>query len=143
MNFRGSAGYVRKFIDGGNNEWARKMQDDVTWGAKYLIAVGIADPERVRIFGGSYGGCATLAGVAFTPRRLRGGGGPVRPVESDHTVEFNPALLGGGTPDVLPAHGQSDHDGRQGPPGRALAAECGRQDQDAANNRAGSQRSSS
>lgn len=67
MNFRGSAGYGKKFIDAGNNEWGRKMQDDVTWGAKYLIAEGIADPKRIGIFGGSYGGYATLAGVAFTP----------------------------------------------------------------------------
>ena len=67
MNFRGSAGYGKKFIDAGNQEWGRKMQDDVTWGAKYLIAEGIADPKRVGIFGGSYGGYATLAGVAFTP----------------------------------------------------------------------------
>jgi len=67
MNFRGSAGYGKKFNDAGNNEWGRKMQDDVTWGAEYLIAEGIADPKRVGIFGGSYGGYATLAGVAFTP----------------------------------------------------------------------------
>jgi dipeptidyl aminopeptidase/acylaminoacyl peptidase len=67
MNFRGSAGYGKKFIDAGNQEWGRKMQDDVTWGAKYLVAEGIADPKRVGIFGGSYGGYATLAGVAFTP----------------------------------------------------------------------------
>jgi len=67
MNFRGSAGYGKKFIDAGNLEWGRKMQDDVTWGAKYLVAEGIADPKRVGIFGGSYGGYATLAGVAFTP----------------------------------------------------------------------------
>ncbi len=43
------------------------MQDDVTWGAKYLIAQGIADPKKVGIMGGSYGGYATLAGVTFTP----------------------------------------------------------------------------
>ena len=67
MNFRGSAGYGKKFLDAGNEEWGRKMQDDVTWGANYLIAEGIADPKRVGIFGGSYGGYATLAGVAFTP----------------------------------------------------------------------------
>ncbi len=67
MNFRGSAGYGKKFIDAGNNEWGRKMQDDVTWGVKYLVAEGIADPQRAGIFGGSYGGYATLAGVTFTP----------------------------------------------------------------------------
>jgi dipeptidyl aminopeptidase/acylaminoacyl peptidase len=66
-NFRGSTGYGRKFLDAGNLEWGRKMQDDLTWGVKYLIAEGIADPKRVGILGGSYGGYATLAGVAFTP----------------------------------------------------------------------------
>src|SRR5260370_1101699 len=43
------------------------MQDDLTWGVKYVVAQGIADPKRVGIIGGSYGGYATLAGVAFTP----------------------------------------------------------------------------
>jgi dienelactone hydrolase len=66
-NFRGSTGYGRKFLDAGNLQWGRKMQDDITWGVKYLIAEGIADPKRVGIMGGSYGGYATLAGVAFTP----------------------------------------------------------------------------
>src|SRR5215469_8810725 len=66
-NFRGSAGYGKKFIDAGNLEWGRKMQDDITWGAKYLVAEGIADPKKIGIMGGSYGGYATLAGVAFTP----------------------------------------------------------------------------
>lgn len=66
-NFRGSTGYGKKFIDAGNKQWGDKMQDDVTWGAKYLIAQGIADPKKIGIMGGSYGGYATLAGVAFTP----------------------------------------------------------------------------
>lgn len=66
-NFRGSTGYGRKFLDAGNLQWGRKMQDDVTWGVKYLVAQGIADPKRVGVIGGSYGGYATLAGVAFTP----------------------------------------------------------------------------
>ena len=66
-NFRASTGYGKKFLDAGNKQWGDKMQDDVTWGAKYLIAQGIADPKRVGIIGGSYGGYATLAGVAFTP----------------------------------------------------------------------------
>jgi dipeptidyl aminopeptidase/acylaminoacyl peptidase len=66
-NFRASTGYGRKFLDAGNLEWGRKMQDDLTWGVKYMVAEGIADPKRVGILGGSYGGYATLAGVAFTP----------------------------------------------------------------------------
>ena len=66
-NFRGSTGYGKKFLNAGNKQWGDKMQDDVTWGAKYLAAQGIADPKRIGIMGGSYGGYATLAGVAFTP----------------------------------------------------------------------------
>jgi len=66
-NFRASTGYGKKFLDAGNNEWGQKMQDDVTWGTKYLISEGIADPKRIGIMGGSYGGYATLAGVTFTP----------------------------------------------------------------------------
>ncbi len=66
-NFRGSTGYGKRFINAGNNEWGQKMQDDLTWGVKYLVSQGIADPKRVGIMGGSYGGYATLAGVAFTP----------------------------------------------------------------------------
>ncbi len=66
-NFRGSTGYGKRFIDAGNKQWGDKMQDDITWGVKYLVAQGIADPKRVGIMGGSYGGYATLAGVTFTP----------------------------------------------------------------------------
>jgi dipeptidyl aminopeptidase/acylaminoacyl peptidase len=66
-NFRSSTGYGKKFLNAGNRQWGNKMQDDLTWGVKYLVAQGIADPKRVGIMGGSYGGYATLAGVAFTP----------------------------------------------------------------------------
>jgi dipeptidyl aminopeptidase/acylaminoacyl peptidase len=66
-NFRASTGFGKKFLNAGNNEWGQKMQDDLTWGVKYLVAEGIADPKRVGIMGGSYGGYATLAGVTYTP----------------------------------------------------------------------------
>jgi dienelactone hydrolase len=66
-NFRSSTGYGKKFLNAGNNEWGQKMQDDLTWGVKYLVSQGIADPKRIGILGGSYGGYATLAGLAFTP----------------------------------------------------------------------------
>lgn len=66
-NFRGSTGYGKKFLNAGNNQWGDRMQDDVTWGVKYLVSQNIANPGRVGIMGGSYGGYATLAGVAFTP----------------------------------------------------------------------------
>ncbi len=66
-NFRGSTGYGKKFLNAGNRQWGDLMQDDITWGVKYLVARGVADPKRVGILGGSYGGYATLAGLAFTP----------------------------------------------------------------------------
>lgn len=66
-NFRASTGYGKKFLNAGNGEWGRKMQDDLTWGVKALVADGTVDAKHVGIFGGSYGGYATLAGVAFTP----------------------------------------------------------------------------
>ncbi len=66
-NFRASTGFGKKFLNAGNNEWGQKMQDDITWGVKHLVAEGIADPKRVGILGGSYGGYATLAGLTFTP----------------------------------------------------------------------------
>lgn len=70
-NFRGSAGYGKTLLNAGNGEWGRKMQDDITWGVKYLETQGITDPKRVGIMGISYGGYATLAGVAFTPDLYR------------------------------------------------------------------------
>ncbi len=66
-NFRASTGYGKKFLDAGNRQWGEKMQDDLTWGVKFLVAQGTVDPKRVGIMGGSYGGYATLAGVTFTP----------------------------------------------------------------------------
>ncbi|BCS35284.1 hypothetical protein TBR22_A45110 [Luteitalea sp. TBR-22] len=66
-NFRASTGYGKKFLNLGNGTWGETMQDDITWGVKHLVAKGIVDPKRVGIMGGSYGGYATLAGLAFTP----------------------------------------------------------------------------
>lgn len=66
-NFRASGGFGKQFLNAGDKEWGRKMQDDITWGVKYVINQGLADPTRIAIVGGSYGGYATLAGMAFTP----------------------------------------------------------------------------
>jgi len=66
-NFRASGGYGKDFLNAGDLQWGKLMQDDITYGVKYLIEQGIADPKRVAIMGGSYGGYATLAGLAFTP----------------------------------------------------------------------------
>ena len=67
MNFRGSTGYGRKFLEASYKQWGRKMQDDVSDGVLHLIDKGIVDPKRVAIYGGSYGGYAALAGLCFTP----------------------------------------------------------------------------
>ncbi|MBP9705594.1 MAG: S9 family peptidase, partial [Chitinophagales bacterium] len=67
MNFRGSTGYGRTFLESSFKEWGKKMQDDITDGVHWLIDKGIADKNRIGIYGGSYGGYATLAGLAFTP----------------------------------------------------------------------------
>ena len=67
MNFRGSTGYGRKFLEASYKQWGQAMQDDITDGVNWLVAQGIADAKRVAIYGGSYGGYATLAGLCFTP----------------------------------------------------------------------------
>lgn len=67
MNFRGSTGYGKKFYEASFKQWGRTMQDDITDGVNWLVKEGYADPKRVAIYGGSYGGYATLAGVTFTP----------------------------------------------------------------------------
>ena len=67
MNFRGSVGYGRDFWEASFKQWGKTMQDDITDGVNWLIDEGIADPDRIGIYGASYGGYATLAGLAFTP----------------------------------------------------------------------------
>ena len=67
VNFRGSTGYGREFWEKSFKQWGKAMQDDLTDSAKWLVGRGIADPKRIAIYGGSYGGYAALAGMAFTP----------------------------------------------------------------------------
>jgi dipeptidyl aminopeptidase/acylaminoacyl peptidase len=73
-NFRGSTGYGKRFLNLGNDQWGTgTMQHDLSDGVEWLVEQGIADPEKVAIMGGSYGGYATLAGVAFTPELYAAG----------------------------------------------------------------------
>ncbi len=67
INYRGSTGYGRRFWEAGFGQWGLRMQDDITDGAHWLVDQGIADPARIAIYGGSYGGYATLAGITYTP----------------------------------------------------------------------------
>jgi dipeptidyl aminopeptidase/acylaminoacyl peptidase len=67
INYRGSTGYGRTFWEASFKQWGLRMQDDITDGVQWLVKEGIADPKRVCIYGGSYGGYATLAGLTQTP----------------------------------------------------------------------------
>jgi dipeptidyl aminopeptidase/acylaminoacyl peptidase len=70
VNFRGSTGFGKAFINAGNLEWGGKMHDDLLDAVDWAVAQGIADPQRIAIMGASYGGYATLAGLTFTPERF-------------------------------------------------------------------------
>ena len=67
VNYRGSTGYGKAFVNAGDREWGGKMQDDLSDAVAFAVGQGWADPKRVAIYGGSYGGYAALAGAAFTP----------------------------------------------------------------------------
>ncbi|MCX6233467.1 MAG: S9 family peptidase [Bacteroidetes bacterium] len=67
MNFRGSTGYGKKFWEAGFKKWGLEMQNDITDGTKWLMDKGIADKSRIAIYGGSYGGYATLMGIVKEP----------------------------------------------------------------------------
>jgi dipeptidyl aminopeptidase/acylaminoacyl peptidase len=67
VNFRGSTGFGKKFINAGDKEWAGKMHEDLLDAVKWAVDGGVADPAKVAIMGGSYGGYSTLVGLTFTP----------------------------------------------------------------------------
>ncbi|MHC4235672.1 MAG: S9 family peptidase, partial [Planctomycetota bacterium] len=67
VNFRGSTGYGKHFVNAGDREWGGKAHNDLIDGVNWAIKKGVADPNRIAIFGGSYGGYATLVGLTFTP----------------------------------------------------------------------------
>src|SRR5829696_7459923 len=71
VNYRGSTGYGKAFLNAGNKEWGGKMHDDLVDAVGWAVEQGVADPERVAIYGGSYGGFAALAGATFTPGLFR------------------------------------------------------------------------
>jgi dipeptidyl aminopeptidase/acylaminoacyl peptidase len=67
VNYRGSKGFGKAYLNAGNREWAGKMHTDLLDGKEWLVRQGIADPTKVAIYGGSYGGYAALVGLTFTP----------------------------------------------------------------------------
>jgi dipeptidyl aminopeptidase/acylaminoacyl peptidase len=109
MNFRGSTGFGDAHLTAGYREWGQKIQDDITDGVKWLIAEGIADPDRIGITGGSYGGYATLVGLVKTPDLYRAGAAyaSVTDIEFlisddryyDWGVDWHETMVGGGRKD--------------------------------------------
>ncbi|CAF3196796.1 unnamed protein product, partial [Rotaria sp. Silwood2] len=68
VNFRGSTGFGKQFFNAGNRQWGLKMQDDLIDAVNWAVTNKIADPKKIAIMGGSYGGYATLVGLSFTPK---------------------------------------------------------------------------
>ncbi len=71
VNFRGSTGYGKRFLNAGDREWGGKMHDDLVDAVQWAVQQGIADSKRIAIYGGSYGGYASLVGATFTPDLFR------------------------------------------------------------------------
>ena len=71
VNYRGSTGYGKQFLNAGNKEWGAAMHEDLVDAVNWALGERVADPERVAIYGGSYGGYAALAGATFTPELFR------------------------------------------------------------------------
>ena len=131
-NFRGSTGYGKKFLNAGNKQWGDLMQDDLTWGVKYLVAKGIADPKRVGILGGSYGGYATLAGLAFTPDVYAAGVSIVGPSNIITLLDSIPPYWEADSHGLQRAAGQPAHARGAQAAGAAVADQLRQQDHDAA-----------
>jgi dipeptidyl aminopeptidase/acylaminoacyl peptidase len=89
MNFRGSGGYGNKFQVGAWKQWGLQMQDDISDAVKWAVREGIADPDRVCIYGASYGGYATMAGLTMTPELYKCGINYVGVVDLDMLEEWD------------------------------------------------------
>ncbi len=94
VNYRGSTGFGKNFVNAAIGEFAGKMHDDLIDAVSWTVEQGIADPERVAILGGSYGGYATLVGVTFTPDTFACGVDIVGPSSLITLVESFPAYWG-------------------------------------------------
>ncbi|MBE8998575.1 S9 family peptidase [Nostoc sp. LEGE 12447] len=91
VNFRGSTGYGKAFLNAGNREWAGKMHDDLIDSVNWLVEQGISDPQKIAIMGGSYGGYATLVGLTFTPEIFAAGVDIVGPSNLITLIETIPS----------------------------------------------------
>jgi dipeptidyl aminopeptidase/acylaminoacyl peptidase len=90
VNFRGSTGFGKAFLNAGDRAWAAEMHDDLLDAVAWAVGQGIADPDRVGIMGGSYGGYATLVGLTFTPETFACGVDIVGPSDIRTLIESIP-----------------------------------------------------
>ncbi len=90
VNFRGSTGFGKEFINAGNLEWAGKMHDDLIDAVDWAVEQGIAEKDKIAIMGGSYGGYATLVGLTFTPDTFACGVDIVGPSNLETLLETIP-----------------------------------------------------
>lgn len=118
VNFRGSTGFGKKFIAAGDQQWGRKMHDDLIDAVDWAVAKGITTPDKIAIMGGSYGGYATLAGLAFTPTRFACGVDIVGPSNLFTLLKTIPAYWEAGRIQLYKRMGDPDTE-----EGRALLKE--------------------
>ena len=137
VNFRGSAGFGKAFLNAGNHQWSGRMQDDLIDAVNWVVDRGISDPDRVAIMGGSYGGYATLVGLTFTPEFFAAGVDISGPADIATLLESIPAYWEPLRGPLRDAGGQLEEPVL---PGEYLAALPNRADRPAAAHRAGCQR---
>lgn len=94
VNFRGSTGFGRAFLNAGNRQWGARMQEDLLDAAQWAITNGVAEANRVAILGAGYGGYAALAGLAFSPAQFRCGAAYGAPANLASMIESAPAFAG-------------------------------------------------
>ncbi len=118
VNFRGSTGFGKAFVNAADKEWGRKMDDDLLDGVAWAIREKIADPQRIGIMGGSYGGYATLSGMTRNPETYACGVDLVGPSELELLLKTIPAYWASGRPRLIKSLGNPDTE-----EGRALLKE--------------------
>jgi dipeptidyl aminopeptidase/acylaminoacyl peptidase len=118
VNFRGSTGFGKDFSNAGDKEWGRKMDDDLLDGVAWAIREKVADPKRICIMGGSYGGYATLTGLTRDPDTYACGVDIVGPSELELLIKSIPPYWASGRPKFLKAIGSPETE-----EGRALLKE--------------------
>jgi dipeptidyl aminopeptidase/acylaminoacyl peptidase len=94
VNFRASTGYGKAYVNAGDRQWGAKMHDDLIDAKNWAVKQGYADPKRVAIYGGSYGGYATLVGLAFTPEEFAAGVDIVGPSNLNTLLKSIPPYWG-------------------------------------------------